>query len=144
MPRRQITESRGRPSLACSRSTRKISPPDSDPPVPADLVVKHPRIRGECRGGPRPCPLVGCLYNNYLEIRIIDGVPRIKILHPERQPEDMPPADSCTLDVADSGPQTLDRVAGIFGLTRERIRQIEVRLLARIHKETPGTDEDKD
>jgi hypothetical protein len=55
--------------------------------LPAD-PFDHPRHWGECRGGPRPCPLVGCLYNNYLEVRR-GGT--IKFLHPGRQPEDVSP-----------------------------------------------------
>jgi hypothetical protein len=100
--------------------------------------VDHPRYRHECRGGPRPCPLVGCFFNNYLEVRQRVGClgsqtpPEIRLLHPHRLPEDMPPADSCTLDLAEDGPQTLDRVGQVLGLTRERIRQIETKILERI------------
>jgi DNA-directed RNA polymerase sigma subunit (sigma70/sigma32) len=35
------------------------------------------------------------------------------------------PADTCSLDVAKEGGATLGRVGVVFGLTRERIRQIE-------------------
>ncbi len=35
------------------------------------------------------------------------------------------PEESCSLDVADEGGVTLGRVGRLFGLTRERIRQIE-------------------
>jgi DNA-directed RNA polymerase sigma subunit (sigma70/sigma32) len=33
--------------------------------------------------------------------------------------------ETCTLDVADRGDQTLQTIADIFGISRERIRQIE-------------------
>lgn len=111
---------------------RSVPSPGPGEPAPADLVP-HPRLRGECLRGPRPCPLVGCLYNNYLEVRRNPGeAPRIKILHPSRLPEDMPPRESCSLDMADSGPHTLKEVADVLGLTRERIRQIEVRALQKV------------
>lgn len=35
------------------------------------------------------------------------------------------PADTCSLDIAKEGGVTLERVGVVFGLTRERIRQIE-------------------
>jgi hypothetical protein len=77
---------------------------------------------------------VGCLYNNYLEVRHNPGeeIPRIKILHPSRLPADVPPRESCALDIADSGPHTLDQVAQVLGLTRERIRQIEAKTMKKI------------
>ena len=49
--------------------------------------------------------------------------PEIKLLHPGRLPEEVPPEDSCTLDLADEGPQTLERVADIYGLTREEAQK---------------------
>jgi DNA-directed RNA polymerase sigma subunit (sigma70/sigma32) len=42
------------------------------------------------------------------------------------------PDESCSLDVADEGGATLGRVGTVFGLTRERIRQIEVIAIQKI------------
>jgi hypothetical protein len=89
--------------------------------------------RKDCIGGPRPCPLVGCPFNNYLEVSPTTG--HIRIAHGEREPEDMPPDESCCLDMADHGPQTLEHVGAVLGLTRERIRQIEMGALKKIRKE---------
>jgi len=36
----------------------------------------------------------------------------------------MDPTASCTLDVAERGPSTLDEIATVVNLTRERVRQI--------------------
>jgi hypothetical protein len=72
---------------------------------------------------------VGCLYNNYLDVRE-DGV--MKLAHPDRLPENVPTRESCALDMADRGPHTLDEVAAVLGLTRERIRQIEVRAVEKL------------
>lgn len=66
----------------------------------------------------------------------------IRLSHPGRLPEDVPPEDSCSLDVAEYGPNTLDRVASVLGLTRERIRQIEKKLVAKIKLETMEKSED--
>jgi DNA-directed RNA polymerase sigma subunit (sigma70/sigma32) len=40
--------------------------------------------------------------------------------------------ETCVLDVADRGGATLEEISLIFGLTRERIRQIEERTLKRL------------
>jgi len=34
---------------------------------------------------------------------------------------------TCALDIAAAGPLTLEEIGGFYGLTRERIRQIELR-----------------
>jgi DNA-directed RNA polymerase sigma subunit (sigma70/sigma32) len=41
-------------------------------------------------------------------------------------------AETCSLDVADRGGITLEDVGAILNLTRERIRQVEVRGLVKI------------
>jgi len=144
-PRRpHDSPTRGRPSTAYARAQPRRLLADDD--VLAPGPVEHPRTRGECQGGPRPCPLVGCFYNNYLELRHqFDRrgsltPPTIKILHPDRLPEDVPPEDSCVLDIADAGPQTLERVARVYGLTRERVRQIEAPAIRKIQRKV---DEEK-
>jgi len=78
----------------------------------------------------RPCVYVSCPHNNYLSINEASG--KIKLTCPEREPWDMAPDDSCSLDVADLGPQTLERVGSIMGLTRERTRQIEKLAVTRL------------
>ena len=51
--------------------------------------------------------------------------------------------ESCALDVADRGGTTLEDVGAIMNLTRERIRQVEVRGLLKLKMESPlGADED--
>ena len=147
-PRPLDSTSRGRPSRATSafeawRNWKSTAADDS--PAAAGVVVEHPRHRLECVDGPRPCPLVGCFYNNYLEVRRRqDSNPEIKILHPGRLPEDVPPDDSCTLDLADAGPHTLERVAEVYGLTRERIRQVEVSALKKIMKAIREEDDEEE
>ncbi|NOU27227.1 MAG: hypothetical protein HOO96_04900 [Polyangiaceae bacterium] len=74
----------------------------SPPPV-------APSTRGECMAGPRPCPWRACRYHLGES-----------------------PSDSCALDVADRGALSLEEVGALFGLTRERIRQIEAKALAKV------------
>ena len=42
--------------------------------------------------------------------------------------------ETCALDVADRGRSSLDEIGQLMGLTRERIRQIEVVALRKMHK----------
>lgn len=129
LAKRPLDLDHGRPPRAHDRSSGRLFPPE--PPAPADVSIDHPSCRGECQSGPRPCPLVGCLYNNYLDVR--EGG-TIRLTYPDRLPEDVPKKESCALDVAESGPHTLDEVASILGLTRERIRQIEGKASKKILK----------
>jgi hypothetical protein len=87
--------------------------------------AEHPRTRGECQGGPRPCPLVGCKYNLFLQVNPETGTMRLQF--PDREPWHMPEKQSCALDVADEGGASLEHIGGIMNITRERVRQIEVR-----------------
>lgn len=84
------------------------------------LPNTRPPNRSICENGVRPCPYVSCRYNLYLDVRG-DGVLRVNF--PDREPEEM--LASCALDMADDGPRTLDQVAGLMGMSKERARQIE-------------------
>jgi hypothetical protein len=54
----------------------------------------------------------------------------IKLNFPDLEVWDM--NESCALDVADRGGTTLEDVGAIMNLTRERIRQVEVKALAKL------------
>lgn len=88
----------------------------------------RPRTRGECAGGPRPCPFVSCKYNLAIDVNPRSGA--IKFNFPTLD-EGMLDVDwdrlpcSCALDIADRGGITLERVGEIMNLTRERVRQTE-------------------
>lgn len=81
----------------------------------------RPKCRAECRGGPRPCPFVGCRYNLFLDVAEANG--SIKINFPDLEPCEL--GESCALDVADRGGATLEEVGELMNLTRERLRQLE-------------------
>lgn len=104
-------------------------------PPPAPLVPlrtdrrEPPRSRSQCTEGPRPCPFVSCRYNLYLDVRS-DGVLRFNF--PDREPQEL--VASCALDLAADGPRTLDQIAGLMGMSKERARQIEVAALAKLSK----------
>ncbi|HEY3236712.1 MAG TPA: sigma factor-like helix-turn-helix DNA-binding protein [Polyangiaceae bacterium] len=87
-----------------------------------------PRTRAECVDGPRPCPFVSCKHHLYIDISSRTGA--IKLNFPDLEVWEL--GESCALDVADRGGTTLEDVGAIMNLTRERIRQVEVKALAKL------------
>ncbi|MEY4548514.1 MAG: hypothetical protein RL685_4709 [Pseudomonadota bacterium] len=87
-----------------------------------------PRERSACQGGARPCPYVSCKHHLYVDVSPRTGA--IKLNFPDLEVWEM--GDSCALDVADRGGTTLEDVGAIMNLTRERIRQVEVKALAKL------------
>lgn len=87
-----------------------------------------PRARDECAGGERPCPYVSCKHHLYLDVSPRTGA--IKLNFPDLEVWQM--NETCALDIADRGGTTLEDVGAIMNLTRERIRQVEVRALAKL------------
>lgn len=84
-------------------------------------AVVHPETRGDCKDGPRPCPMVGCKHHLFLDVNPRNGT--IKLNFPDLEPEQL--VVSCALDVADRGGVTLQRLGSLMNITRERIRQVE-------------------
>ena len=87
----------------------------------------RPRTRGDCAGGPRPCPWASCRFNLLLEVTPETG----RIVLQERELEDLP--ETCALDVADRGGLNQPDTAALLGVTRQRVDQLEkrgIRLLA--------------
>jgi Sigma-70, region 4 len=93
-----------------------------------DLEVERPATRAECGAGERPCPFVSCKHHLYLDVSARTGA--IKLNFPDLEVWEM--AETCALDVADRGGTTLEEVGAIMNLTRERIRQVEVKGLAKL------------
>ena len=89
---------------------------------------EKPRSREECLDGPRPCPFVSCKHHLFIDVSPRTGA--IKLNFPDLEVWDM--GESCALDVADRGGTTLEDVGAIMNLTRERIRQVEVKALAKL------------
>ncbi len=87
-----------------------------------------PRTRAECVDGARPCPYVSCQHHLFLDVSARTGA--IKLNFPDLEVWEM--NETCALDVADRGGTTLEDVGAIMNLTRERIRQVEVKALAKL------------
>lgn len=108
----------------------------------AELALERPQVRSDCQYGgsncERPCPWVSCKHHLYLEVNPETG--SIKINFPDLEPWEL--RETCALDVAERGGVTLEEVGEIMNLTRERIRQIEVRGLLAIKRSGALADAD--
>lgn len=96
-----------------------------------ETEYERPRTRAECLHGPhaaRPCPFVSCKHHLYLDVN--DRTGSIKLNFPDLEVWELP--ETCALDIADRGGITLEEVGEIMNLTRERIRQLETRGLAKL------------
>lgn len=87
---------------------------------PVNVDAQRPKTRGNCFGGPRPCPYVACRYHTYLDVTPAGS---LVINRPDVDVSEM--TASCALDVADTGGITLDEVGRVMNVTRERVRQIQ-------------------
>jgi sigma-70-like protein len=99
--------------------------------------IPRPTTREQCRGEARPCPWVACKHHLYLDVNPETG--SIKINFPDLEPWEL--QHTCALDVAERGGITLEEVGEIMNLTRERIRQVEVRGLLKLKMGSPSPDE---
>lgn len=118
--RRRRTRPRSK-TIAMKRLTREELRVGALMYPPVD--IPRPTTREECRGEARPCPWVACKHHLYLDINPRTG--SIKINFPDLEPWEL--AQTCALDVADGGGLTLEEIGLITNLTRERVRQVEVR-----------------
>jgi hypothetical protein len=80
---------------------------------------KRPTKRRECPDA-RPCPWVSCRDN--LSIAIT----RKKFVNFTGSEDPKEWGQNCCLDHAEKGPVTLEDIGALMGVTRERIRQIEI------------------
>jgi hypothetical protein len=103
----------------------------------AQIAHEKPKTFGECRwrglGTEKPCPYISCAHHLYLDVDEENG--SITVNWPDREPTEIP--ETCELAVAEKhdGGMTLDAVAAVMNLTRERIRQYESRCVAKLKGE---------
>lgn len=92
----------------------------------------RPKMRLECRNGPRPCLYISCKHHLFLDVNPETG--SIKLNFPDKEVWEL--EETCALDVAERGGITLEEVGEILNLTRERIRQLEVTALDKMKEES--------
>ena len=138
--RRRRRRSRPRSkTIAMKRLTREELRQGALMYPPVDIA--RPQNRAECTRAPgeerEPCPWVACKHHLYLDVNPETG--SIKINFPDLEPWEI--GETCALDVAERGGITLEEVGEIMNLTRERIRQVEVRGLLKLKMASPSPDE---
>jgi len=106
----------------------------------ARLLAQRPRTRADCVGGQRPCAYVSCKHHMYLDVNPETG--SIQLNFPDREVDEL--VHSCVLDIADEGTHTLEQTGERMNRTRERVRQIEVKGLAKLKMGELGRDHDAD
>jgi hypothetical protein len=89
-----------------------------------------PKTRADCFTFERPCPFVSCKHHLFLDINPDTG--SIKLNFPDLNVWEL--EETCALDVADKHGITLEEVGAIMNLTRERIRQTELKCLDKIRE----------
>src|SRR5690606_33021797 len=89
-------------------------------PRAAALACGHSPAEAVYRS--RPCIAVGCHHHLYLDV--VAGTGNLKLTFPDLEPDQL--EVSCVLDAAENQGMTLEQVAVLLNVTRERVRQIEV------------------
>jgi len=95
----------------------------------------RPERRNECQNEPRPCPYVSCRYHLYLDVSPKTG--SIKLNFPDLEVWEL--GESCALDVAERGGVSVEDLGGLLNVTRERVRQLEIRALLSLHDDLMRT-----
>jgi hypothetical protein len=80
---------------------------------------------------------MGCPANLYLS-RTRSGAAQLAF--PNREPWEMPPGESCYLDLAERGPSTVKKIATVLNMTEERVRQIHVETFRKLRVSRLGRE----
>ena len=99
------------------------------------VAIHRPKTSVECPPGDY-CPFVGCQYHLYLDVSPDTGM--ITFNHPTLNVWEL---EACCVlkliekkSLAPEDGYTLEEIAPLIGLTRERVRQIEAEWMARVRR----------
>ena len=86
-------------------------------------ISKPPETRGDCLLGMRPCPWIRCRYHM---IWVVNCKPHLwhRLSDDDIVAQILELPETCVLDVADRGGETLQNIGAILGISRERVRQM--------------------
>ena len=105
--------------------------------VEDDTWTGRPRTRGECAAGIRPCPWVSCRHHLAAEVaETLNGRGSLRLVYGHGDISAL--RETCSLDVADRGDHTLEEVADVLGVTKERVRQEEDHAIAKAQRRLRG------
>lgn len=113
---------------------------DVTPAEVAEARLARPTYRGQCEGGERPCPFLGCRHHLAMEVGEGGSLWFRFGMDPELEKQPY----TCALDVADKGGMTLEETGALLHLTRERIRQIEAVAIRKLRKRIGKLGVDRD
>lgn len=113
-------------------SRRELERGAAEYPERPGVDYLRPRTFEECEsvglGDITPCPFVSCKHHLYLDVNERTG--SVKITFPDREVDEL--TETCSKRIEMRGGLTLEEVADVMNLTRERIRQLQSRALAKL------------
>lgn len=127
MTRDQRRSRRKRVVRSCTIAAPRHSRRRRATPAALRSDERRPKTRAGCVLIDRPCPFVSCKHHLYLDVNQHGGM---KLNFPDLEPDEL--AESCSLDVADRGPQPFELIGDILNVTREAVRLIELRAKRRL------------
>lgn len=128
-------------TIPLTRST-KLANAEARAAEPDDGLRRLPMVRGECLESERPCGYISCKWHLFLDVTKIGNI-KINFPHlvdPDGTPRLDEMVDTCALDIADRGGETLNRTGKRMNMTRERIRQIVKSIIKKL-RGTPAFSE---
>lgn len=89
----------------------------------------RPKTRGECKTLPRPCPYVSCRYHLASDDNGAGASVDLDVLRNH--------APSCALDLADAGPQPMDKIASVLHIWHTNAEEALRSAMAKISEDKP-------
>lgn len=104
-----------------------------------DETPTRPKTRGECKGGPRPCPWVSCRHHLQMDVVGVGASARVILkTDPDEWTDETP---TCSLDLADEGGRDLSDISRIYGRPRgEAERQHSAKAMEKLRLDDDTQD----